>query len=142
MKNICKSDICRLFGDGNANLKVRGTRVSIIMFGCDVNIKSIYKLQFSEICTVWKVSKYGGFSGRYFAVFSPNKGKYGPEKTQYLETFHAVVGLFADEISEDIVYLILICNGSVILQTSLKLILFLILLLLIWTIKKKNRQQN
>ena len=33
--------------------------------------------------TAWKVSKYGIFSG-------PNTGKYGPEKTPYLDTFHAV----------------------------------------------------
>ena len=39
--------------------------------------------------TAWKVSKYGVFSGQYFPVF-------GPEKTPYLETFHAVrdKGLF------------------------------------------------
>ena len=48
----------------------------------------------------WKVSKYGDFSGPYFlvfglnteiySVFSTNTGKYGPEKTPYLDTFHAV----------------------------------------------------
>ena len=27
---------------------------------------------------------------KYFYVFSPNAGKYGPEKTPYLDTFHAV----------------------------------------------------
>ena len=26
----------------------------------------------------------------YFSVFSPNTGKYGPEITPYLDTFHAV----------------------------------------------------
>ena len=36
------------------------------------------------------MSKYGVFSGPYFPVFSPNVGKYLPEKTPYLETFHAV----------------------------------------------------
>ena len=40
--------------------------------------------------TAWKVSKYGVFSGPYFPVFSPNAGKYGPEKSPYLDTFHAV----------------------------------------------------
>ena len=44
--------------------------------------------------------KYGVFSGPYFSpfelnterygVFSPNAGKYGPEKIPYLDTFHAV----------------------------------------------------
>ena len=49
--------------------------------------------------TSWKVSKNGVFSGPYFpafgldteryfaSVFRPNAGKYGPEKTQYLNTF-------------------------------------------------------
>ena len=27
----------------------------------------------------------------YLSVFSPNMGKYGPEKTQYLDTFHLSV---------------------------------------------------
>ena len=44
--------------------------------------------------------KYGVFSGLFFLafglntnryVFSPNAGKYGPEKTPYLDTFHAVI---------------------------------------------------
>ena len=33
---------------------------------------------------MWKVSKYGVFSG-------PNRGKYGPEKNAYLDTFHTVL---------------------------------------------------
>ena len=35
--------------------------------------------------------KYGVFSGPYFPVFSPNTGEYGPEKTPFLGTFHAVL---------------------------------------------------
>ena len=51
------------------------------------------------------MSKYEVFSGPYFPVFGLNKeiygvisvfsaitGKYGPEKTPYLGTFHAVTG--------------------------------------------------
>ena len=55
--------------------------------------------------TALKVSKYGGFCGLYFpafrlnteylsafsSAFSLNAGKHGPEKTPYLDTFHAVV---------------------------------------------------
>ena len=37
-----------------------------------------------------KCPKYGVFSGPYFPVFSPNAGNYGPEKTPYLDNFHAV----------------------------------------------------
>ena len=40
--------------------------------------------------TAWKLSNYGVLSGPSFHVFSPNTGKYGPEKTLYLDTFHAV----------------------------------------------------
>ena len=36
------------------------------------------------------MSKYGVNSGPYFPVFSPNTGKYGPEITPCLDTFHAV----------------------------------------------------
>ena len=40
--------------------------------------------------TAWKVCKYKVFSDQYFPVFGLTTGKYGPEKTPYLETFHAV----------------------------------------------------
>ena len=36
------------------------------------------------------MSKNGVFSGPFFLVFGLNTGKYGPEKTPYLDTFHAV----------------------------------------------------
>ena len=50
---------------------------------------------FIVLHTAWKVSKYGVFSGPYFpafglSVFSPNAGKYRPEKIPYLYTFHVV----------------------------------------------------
>ena len=54
--------------------------------------------------TAWKVSKYGVISGPYFPAFGLNTekylvslriqselGKYGPEITPYLDTFHAVL---------------------------------------------------
>ena len=40
--------------------------------------------------TTWKASKNGVLSGSYFPVFWLNTGKYWPEKTPYLDTFHAV----------------------------------------------------
>ena len=40
------------------------------------------------------MSKYGVISGPYFPVFGINTGKYGPEITPYLDSFHAVVALF------------------------------------------------
>ena len=60
-------------------------------------IIQIYSLQLI-LLTAWKVSKYGVFSGPYFpalglkylSVVSPNVGKYGPENTQYLDTFQTV----------------------------------------------------
>ena len=36
------------------------------------------------------MSKYAVISGPYFPVFGLNTGKYGPEITTYLDTFHAV----------------------------------------------------
>ena len=35
--------------------------------------------------------KYGVISGPCFPVFGLNTGKYGPEITRYLDTFHAVL---------------------------------------------------
>ena len=38
------------------------------------------------------MSKYGVFFGPYFPIFSLNKGKHGPKRTPYLDTFlHTVV---------------------------------------------------
>ena len=37
------------------------------------------------------MSKSGVFSGRYWPAFELNTGKYGPEKTPYLDTFYAVL---------------------------------------------------
>ena len=42
------------------------------------------------VLNAWKVCKNGVFSSPYFAVFSPNTGKYGTEKTPYLDTFYEV----------------------------------------------------
>ena len=39
----------------------------------------------------WKVSKYEVFSGSYFPIFGLNTVKKRPEKTPYLDTFHAVL---------------------------------------------------
>ena len=40
-----------------------------------------------------KVSKNGIISRPHFPVFSPNTGKYRPEITPYLDTFHAKHGI-------------------------------------------------
>ena len=39
------------------------------------------------------MSRYGFFSHPYFSIFSLSTGKYGPEKTPYLDTFYTVHGL-------------------------------------------------
>ena len=44
--------------------------------------------------TVWKVSKYGVFSGPYFPVSSLNTGKHRPEKTLDFDTFNVVQKYF------------------------------------------------
>ena len=43
------------------------------------------------------MSIYGNFSGPFFPVFGLNTGKFGPEKTLYLNTFHAVEALLNDK---------------------------------------------
>ena len=47
--------------------------------------------QYTIFYTAWKVSKYEVISGPYFPVLGLNTGKYGPEITPYLDTFHAVL---------------------------------------------------
>ena len=60
-----------------------------------------------RLCLLWKVSKYLVFSGPYFLVFGLNTerkspGKYRPEKTPYLDTFHTVCGLNLNTAAESI----------------------------------------
>ena len=44
-------------------------------------IKKCSLLNITHVVSFSKLSKCGVFGGRYFPVFSPNTGKYGPEKT-------------------------------------------------------------
>ena len=53
-------------------------------------IKKIVFYNYNEYA--WKVSKYEVFSGPYFPVFSPDTGKYGPEKFPYFDSFRTVSG--------------------------------------------------
>ena len=43
-----------------------------------------------KIGAAWKLSKYDVVSVYYFPVFGLNTGKYRPEITPYLNTFHTV----------------------------------------------------
>ena len=71
---------------------------SLFSCSCATNITSIRTPWAREGATEWKESKYEVFSGPYFPAFVLNTercsyaGKYGPEKTPYLDTFHAVCG--------------------------------------------------
>ena len=56
--------------------------INNICMGKDSTIRSI-RIRTGKRTTAWKVFKYGVFSGR-------NTEKYGPQKTPYLDTFHAV----------------------------------------------------
>ena len=65
----------------------------IYLFGkrIDITLVEIENFKYrKKTSIVWKVSKCGVISGPYFPVFSPNTGKYGPEKSPYLVTFHSV----------------------------------------------------
>ena len=44
-----------------------------------------------EVYTAWKLSKYRVISGPYFPAFGLNAGKYRPDITPYLDTFHAML---------------------------------------------------
>ena len=50
--------------------------------------------------TAWNVSKYGVIFDPYFPVFGLNTGKYGPEITPYLDTFHVVSIILTYPISD------------------------------------------
>ena len=63
----------------------------MLLFSEKLAISCILIEKAVEVYTVWKVCKYAVISGPYFPVFSPNTGKYGPEITAYLDTFHAEI---------------------------------------------------
>ena len=57
-------------------------------------LKYIVSLHYVKSVQIWSLfwsvfscirTEYG-----YFPVFSPNRGKYGPEKTPHMDTFHAI----------------------------------------------------
>ena len=90
-------DVCPVFNFFKSNLKIcflvnwssHNTNLAL-------NLKNLSKgfvslaLKLQARYTAWKVSKYRVFSGTYFPVFELNT-EYGPEKTPYLGTFHAVI---------------------------------------------------
>ena len=47
--------------------------------------------QYNLFYAAWKVSKYGVFSSPYIPIFGLNTAKNRPEKTPYMDTFHAVI---------------------------------------------------
>ena len=69
-----------------------------------LDVEKFLKSLKDKKCTASEVSKYGVFSDPYSLVFElnteiyrvnlriqSNTGKYGPEKTSHLDTFHAVI---------------------------------------------------
>ena len=53
------------------------------------------------------------FSGPCFPVFGLNTGKYGPEKTPYLNTFHTVTTIYSKvNIANKLIKTIIVKNGS------------------------------
>ena len=44
-----------------------------------------------RMIAAWKISKDGVISSSYFSVFELNTGKYRPEISPSLDTFHAVI---------------------------------------------------
>ena len=63
--------------------------ISIFCVGRYLEHQRPYRFAF----TAYKMYKYGVISGPHFPVFGLNTGKYGPEITPFLDTFHAVIGL-------------------------------------------------
>ena len=73
-----------------ANIAISDAQITCIVAHCHC-VKSVQILSY-----FWSVFSYirtecGEI--RYLSVFSPNTGKYGPEITPYLDTFHAVCNI-------------------------------------------------
>ena len=86
-----------------------------IMQSCveSVQIRSIFWSVFSRIRTEYGVFGLIRRDTSYISVFSPNAGKYGPENTPYLNTFHAVnYSTLTHSISQSSLEIIETLNGS------------------------------
>ena len=98
--------ICPRFYENNIQLDFQ-TWISVLLK--EINKQKVIDVQsqisnfFRESSTAWKVSKCGVISGllfphldwirrdmEYLSIFTLNVGKYKPEKTPHLGTFHAV----------------------------------------------------
>ena len=73
--------------------EARGTS-SAINGNDGVFVPPLYAYIYGFTYTAWKVSKYEVLSSPYFPAFGLNTGKYGPENTPYLDTFHTVLSFF------------------------------------------------
>ena len=67
------------------SIHVQGVQFFILL-DCTWNKLTLFLIyichfEFQNSVTMWKVSKYGVFSGAYFPVFGLNIGKRGAEKT-------------------------------------------------------------
>ena len=64
---------------------------SVISIKLLCNFHSVKSVQNTEffLVRIFPHSDWIRRDAPYFSVFSPNAGKYGPEKTPYLDTFHA-----------------------------------------------------
>ena len=51
-------------------------------------------------------TEYGNLREYFWSVFSPNTGKYGPEITVYLDTFHAVL------LSRDLIFSVNVAHAK------------------------------
>ena len=65
--------------------------LSLVKFLLKRRIWEFLVVNFESLSLCEKCSKYGDFSFPYFPLLGLNTGKYGPEKSPYLATFHAVL---------------------------------------------------
>ena len=90
-KDICHEKVkcLRQIEVAKNNIKDETLHVSIRTH-CqkNVQIRSFFQSEFSRIRT--RIRR----DTPYLTVFSPNAGKYGPEKTPYLDIFRAVMIIF------------------------------------------------
>ena len=118
--SACVLKICSKFtGDHPCRSEVQSNLIeTALRHGCfPANLLHIFRTPFRKktsgrllnillSVTAWKVSKYWVLPNPYFPVFELNKGKYGPEKIPYMDTFHTVSGYCRSSRSGDkVIYL-------------------------------------
>ena len=88
----CLTNTIIYFPESNLSVSNSFIRISFDSYAISLREKSVQIRSFFFLVGIFLHSDWIRRDTPHLSVFSPSAGKYGPEKTPYLNTFHVVVG--------------------------------------------------